>query len=577
MVLATREELIDRLAALHRSGLELVSDLSLDTVLERTVQIARELASSRCAAVCLVDENGELDRFIPFEIVGEEIQPVRQKTDPSLGGKEVHGTMFRERRTTHVSDLSVDKIDLGSLLGIDTCQGDENIGAPSGHPENHSFLGVPILVGDHLLGQIYMVGKLGDHDFNEEDEQVIEILSSYAAVAITNARLHDQLIERDEELSKRNEDLKLLQDAAASLTNSLDVEQLLDKTLELGFSYLGIEAGEIFLREEGEKELHLALHRGDFGEAFSFLDRFHLGEGFIGMVAKTGKTMVSTNLSQDMHYLRPAVLDAGFQCIACIPLLAGSKVVGVMSAATRRNHCFTERELDFLNTIGVWAGLNIDNARQNRQSRRLAVLEERERIGMDLHDGIIQSIYGVGLVLDYARMSLGEDPDLSRQKIEESIDALNETIRDIRAYILDLRPRQFHGEDLKQGLQRLVDEFQANCTARGILVGPDDGLVDFPAQNATALFHICQEALANVARHARANMAEVHLWMVKDRVLLEISDDGEGFDPRKMSATLGHGLSNMHARARKVGGDVEITSAPGKGTAVLAWVPRRQP
>jgi len=577
MVLSTREELVDRFTALHHSGLELVSNLSLDTVLERTMQLVRELSGARCVALGVVDENGELDRIIPLGITGEEINKAAQQAIKPPDGKGLFGEMLRERRTIRVSDLSDDALDMDYLFRDDPCMGDEHEGIPSGHPGNHSFLGVPILMGDRLLGQIYLVGKLDDHDFTEEDERVVESLLAYAAVAITNARLHDRLVERDDELSKCNEDLIMLQDAAASLTNSLDVEQLLDKTLELSMSYLGIEAGEIFLREDGEKELHLALHRGDFSEAFSFLDGFHLDEGFIGKVATTGKTMVSTNLSQEMHCLRPAVLEAGFKCIAYVPLLAGSKVVGVMNAATCRDHCFTERELDFLNSIGAWAGLNIENARQSRQSRRLAVLEERERIGMDMHDGIIQSIYGVGLVLDYARMELGEDPDLSRQKIEESIDALNETIRDIRAYILDLRPRQFHGEDLKLGLQRLVDEFQANCTTRGILVGPDDGLVGFPAQNSTALFHICQEALANVAKHARARYAEVHLWMVKDRVLLEISDDGEGFDLRKMSVTLGHGLSNMHARARKVGGDLEITSAPGKGTAVLAWVPRRLP
>jgi signal transduction histidine kinase len=206
--------------------------------------------------------------------------------------------------------------------------------------------------------------------------------------------------------------------------------------------------------------------------------------------------------------------------------------------------------------------------------RLQAMAEDRERIGRDLHDGIIQSIYCVGLALDYARMSIDEEPQQARQKIEQSIEALNATIRDIRSYILDLRPRQFQGENLKAGLQRLVDEFQANAGIHGSVVGPDDGLVDFPAANATALFHICQEALANIAKHATASAAEVRLWTAKDRVLLEVSDNGAGFDLRKMSVTLGHGLSNMHVRARKVGGDVEITSGPGEGTTVLAWVPR---
>jgi signal transduction histidine kinase len=87
------------------------------------------------------------------------------------------------------------------------------------------------------------------------------------------------------------------------------------------------------------------------------------------------------------------------------------------------------------------------------------------------------------------------------------------------------------------------------------------------------MFHICQEALANVAKHAQARKAEVHLWTTDERAFIEVIDDGRGFDVRKKNATLGHGLSNMSRRARKVGGDVEISSRPMGGTTVLAWVP----
>ncbi len=556
MVLLTREQLEERLAALHRASLELVSDLSLETVLERIVELAREQARARYAALGVVDEEGELEHFIPVGMTEEEIRKIAH---PPLG-RGLLGIMRKERKTVRLPEISEDP---------------RSVGFPPGHPKMHSFLGVPILSGDRLLGQLYLTDKLDYHEFTSQDERVIETLAAYAAVAITNARLYERLIARDQELCQRNEDLKLLNDVAAALTSSLNVEEILDKTLNLVMNYLDVEAGEIFLREDDENDLRLALHRGDFDEAFSHLDRFHIGQGYVGMVAATGKPLVSNNLREDMRFLRPAVIEAGFRCIACIPLNAGGKVVGVMAAATRRDRQLSERELNLLTAIGTWAGITIENARLNLQSRRIAVLEERERIGMDLHDGIIQSIYGVGLSLDYARMAIEEDPQLVRQKIEESINALNATIRDIRSYILDLRPRQFHGEDLKQGLQRLVDEFQANCATRALLMAPEDGLVDFPAQNATTLFHICQEALANIARHARAQHAEVHLWTTRDRVLLEISDDGRGFDARKANTALGHGLSNMQARARKVGGDVEITSAPGQGTTVLAWVPRR--
>ncbi|GAG56322.1 unnamed protein product, partial [marine sediment metagenome] len=114
-------------------------------------------------------------------------------------------------------------------------------------------------------------------------------------------------------------------------------------------------------------------------------------------------------------------------------------------------------------SIGTWAGLSFENVRLQRQARRLAVLEERERIGMDLHDGIIQSIYSVGLALDYARSTVDEEPSAARTKIDQAIENLDNTIGDIRSYILDLRPRQFRGEDLMQGLEQLVEEFNANA------------------------------------------------------------------------------------------------------------------
>ena len=233
------------------------------------------------------------------------------------------------------------------------------------------------------------------------------------------------------------------------------------------------------------------------------------------------------------------------------------------------------RQANLLKSISSWAGITIENAILHSQARQLAVLEERERIGMDLHDGIIQSIYGVGLALEYARISLEDDPEQAKQKIIQAIDNLNKTIRDIRAYILDLRPRELFGNNLIQNLNRLVDEYRVNTLSGVTLSAPDDGLVGLPISHATALFHICQEALANAAKHARAQQVDVRLWSTRDRVLLEIADNGEGFDIHKMSVTLGHGLSNMHVRARKVGGDVEVTSEPGEGTTVLAWVPRR--
>ena len=554
MVMLTREQLEERLAALHRASLELVGVLSLEIVLERIIQIAREQAEAQYAALGVVDEHGELIQFIPVGMTDEAAKDVGE---PPIG-KGLLGALQDERRTIRVHDIHKDP---------------RSYGFPPGHPVMRSFLGVPIMLGERLFGRIYLTDKIDHFEFTAEDERVIEMLAAYAAVAINNARMYQDLQERDQALTQKSEDLALINDMAVALASSQEIDEILHQTMDRMISHLAVEAGEIYLNEEGRQSLRLALRQGDAFSGFWTRERFRFGEGYVGIVAQTGKPVVRLDLRKNLRYLRPEIVDAGFCCMACVPLTARGNVVGVISVATRRKHRLDMREINLLTAIGAWAGITIENARLNRQARRLAVLEERERIGMDLHDGIIQSIYGVGLLLDYARLAVEDDPDLAREKIEEAGQGLNQTISDIRSYIMDLRPRQFRGEDLMAGLQLLVEEFKANSAAQGALVGPRDGLVALSTVNATALFHICQEALANVAKHAHAGQAKVHLWTTNNRVMLEVMDDGGGFDISEASVNLGHGLSNMQTRAHKVGGDVEISSKAGEGTTVLAWVP----
>ncbi|MGE5123035.1 MAG: GAF domain-containing protein [Acidobacteriaceae bacterium] len=557
MVLLTREQIEARLVALHRASLELVSDLSLDVVLERIVHLAREQAGARYAALGVVDQDGKLIRFIPVGMTADEVHRVAH---PPIGLGLI-GAIAKERRTIRVPDISQD---------------DRSVGFPPSHPPMTTFLGVPILSGTQLLGQIYLTDKEDYTEFTRDDERVIETLAAYAAVAIINARVYADLAARDASLSQRNKDLALLNAVSDTLANTLEMNEILEKTLDHVMSYLQVEAGEIFLTEEDGLSLRMALHHGEAAEAFWTKDQFRLGEGFVGLVAESGKPLVTDSVQKDMRFLRRQVVNAGFQCIACIPLIAQGNVIGVMGVATRHMQRLDEREVNLLSSVGTIAATAIENARLNQQSRRLAVMEERERIGMDLHDGIIQSIYAVGLALDYARMEVETNPGKALVKLEQAIEGLNSTIRDIRTYIMDLRPRQFRGEDLKESLERLIDETQANTRLKVSMNGPENGMLVLPTPTATALFHISQEALANIAKHAQANQAKINLWTAPGRVMLEISDDGVGFNPLKIRMALGHGLANMATRAHKVGGDIEINSEPGKGTSILAWAPLNQ-
>ncbi|MFC2028718.1 GAF domain-containing protein, partial [Chloroflexota bacterium] len=524
--------------------------------LERIVEVARTQVGARYAALGVMDAEGRLKQFITTGMSPEIISKIPH---PPVG-KGLIGALMKNNRTIRLPEISQD---------------DRSVGFPDGHPDMHSFLGVPIMQGSLQLGQIYLTDKLEAPEFSDDDELIIKMLSASAAAAIHNANTYENLVFHDKTLAQRNQDLALLNQISSSLASSLDLDELLNKTLAQLLLHFKVEAGEIFLLDTDSQTLRLVLHRGKAAEAFWKTNTFQLGQGVIGSVAKNLKPIFVNELDQDERFLRSAVVDYGFKQIVCIPLSAPGEVIGVMSIASLSPNAISDSDLSLLMSIGTYAGTAIENARLHTDARRLAILEERERIGMDLHDGIIQSIYGVGLGLENIRHLMKEDLSQADMNIEKAIEDLNATIRDLRTYILDLKPRQLRGGSLMESTQRLVEEFRVNAKTEIIFSKAKiDLLVDFPQTHAQAIFLICQETLANVAKHASADKVTVNLWSTDDRVLLEVHDNGIGFDESKISKSVGHGLANMLTRVHNVNGDLDITSVIGEGTTVLAWVPR---
>lgn len=554
-MLLTREQLQERLITLHRASLELVKDVSLDHLLERIAMLACEQAEARYAALGVLDDTGKLINFISVGMTEDQIKRIAH---PPTG-----------------RGLIGELMDAEGPLRVPVIQDHpRSVGFPPHHPDMTSFLGVPIRAGDLQLGQIYLTEKLDAPEFTADDEMIIQMLAAYAAATIQNARLLEQMRERDAVLTRRSEDLVMLNDIASALTSSLELDEILNKTLAVVMNYMKVEAGEIFLLEDDKETLRMVLHRGEAAEAFWNRNRFKMGEGIIGIVAQKVESFLCSDLKADDRFAREAVVRAGFRQMAFLPLRSIDNVMGVMTVATRSTQPLEQRSIQMLDAVANWAGLAIENARLHQNARRLAVLEERDRIGMDLHDGIIQSIYGVGLSLENALHTVDEDADLAKARIRQSIEGLNQSIRDIRTYILDLRPRQLGNDGLMNALKRLTTEYRANTFAEVSLKGPQKDLEDLLQARSLALFHICQESLANAAKHAGAKRVDINVWTTVDRVIMEIHDNGKGFDIDKMSMTIGHGLSNVQTRARSVGGEVDITSMIGEGTTILAWVPR---
>ena len=445
-MLLTREQLQERLIALHKASLELVKDVSLETLLERIATVACEQSDARYAALGVLDDEGQLIKFISVGMTEKEIK--RMSHPPE--GRGLIGALMNVKEPLRIPEIG---------------KHPQSVGFPAHHPPMRSFLGVPIRAGDRQLGQIYLTEKKDAIEFTADDEKIIQMLATYAAAAIQNASLMDQMKERDLALTRRTVDMSLLNGIASTLTSSLELDEILNKTLGHVMNYLKVEAGEIFLLEEDKKTLRMVLHRGQAAEAFWTHNVFMVGSGYIGLVAETRVPVVSKDLKNDQRFLRDAVVKAGFNQMACIPLLSGDNLMGVMSVATQRQERIDEQSVQMMAAVGNWAGLAIENARLHTGARRAAVLGERDRIGMDLHDGIIQSIYGVGLSLESALHSIEDDPEDTKKRVQRSIAGLNQAIRDLRSYILDLRPRQLGSDGLMNGVKRLIAEYRANTYA----------------------------------------------------------------------------------------------------------------
>jgi signal transduction histidine kinase len=540
--------------ALHRATLALYTDLSLEGVLQRITQSAKELANARYAALGIPDGSGGLETFVTVGMSEEEVRRIPHHPV----GRGLIGEILRSGQSIRVPEIS---------------RHPSSAGFPAGHPVMHSFLGVPIAAYGKPIGQIYLTDRIDAEEFSEVDQQLIELLAAHAAAAIENARLYRQVIRSQEELAQRNEELGLINNLASAVASSMDLDALLETQLERVIGLFEARAGEIFLREEHEGVFRLAIHRGLPPESFWELDRFRPGEGVIGTVGKTGEPMWTSDLDVEPCFLRSSVLAAGVGTLVAVPLTARGHEVGVLTLAFGGKRPVDHNQLGLLGAVGAGVGIAVENARLYRQARRLAVLEERERIGMDLHDGIIQSIYAVGLTLEYTKLMANEDPADVFRHIEEAIGGLNAIIRDIRAYILDLQPARFQSASLVEGLELLVREFKANTLVDADLKVEPEALESLGRESAAALLHIVQEALANAGKHARASRVWVSVRLDDRRVALHVIDNGKGFDMQREHASLGHGLQNMNERARQVGGDLEIASSPGEGTTVTVRLP----
>ncbi len=542
------------LTALHEAALAIAGNsLSLPDVLTQIVVSARDLSGARYAALGVPGENNELAAFVHSGMSAAEVARIPHQPQ----GKGLLGALLQEHRPIRIPRISDDP---------------RSVGFPAGHPPMHSFLGVPVGANDQILGNLYLTEKQGADAFTAADEAIMELLAAHAAIAIQKAHLWEKNQERSQQLEMRDRQMAALREATLAIASELSLEKVLQSIVNSMRELVGAEYAALGV-PNADGNLDAFVYSGMPAQEAALIPHLPHGLGLLGAIIKERRPIRIPRIADDPRSVGFPPGHPPMHSFLGVPILAGNKILGNLYLTNKHEaDAFSAMDQEIVMMLAAHAAVAIQNARLYEQVGRLAIVEERSRIGMDLHDGVIQSIYAVGLTLESARLSLLDDPQDAMVLIDGAIEGLNDAIRDIRNFILDLRPRRFEG-DLAQGLGRLAREFQANTMVPVTLEVPAKAVANLPPAVARSMFLTTQEALANVARHARAHHVAIVVSWELQKVTLTITDDGRGFNVKSRVHATGHGLSNMRARAEERGGSFTIQSTPGQGTTICLELP----
>ena len=296
------------------------------------------------------------------------------------------------------------------------------------------------------------------------------------------------------------------------------------------------------------------------------------GHGILGLIIRENRSLRIADISTDSRRHGFPPRHPPMHSFLGVPVRFRGESIGNFYLTNKRDADeFTTDDQALVERFALHAGIAIDNARLHEQVGRLAVVEERDRIGRDLHDGVIQRLYAVTLSLDDVPELMDEVPDEARERVDRAIRTLQSAIGDIRGFIYGLRPALQAPDDLRHTLEGVAAELGRVGSTR-VEVQVVDGTA-LSSDTAAELVTIAREALSNVARHAGAAHARVELAASGSGARLMVSDDGRGFDPTAQRNADHRGLTNMRDRAMALGGRFTVESSPGGGTHVMVDIP----
>jgi signal transduction histidine kinase len=529
-----RDQLIEAVLVLH-------AELSLPAVLQRIVELATELTGARYGALGVIED----DRLIEFVTTGLSDEEREAIGDPPTG-HGILGVLIEEHGTLRLPDIGGDP---------------RSNGFPAHHPPMHTFLGTAVVARGAVFGNIYLTEKRGGGEFTNDDERIVQVLAAQAGVAIENARLYEEAAQRERWLESSRE-------IANAILSREELPNVLELIAEHARHLVGADLAAVHIPVPGTDQLVVEAASGEHADELRSV-RFPIEGSISGEVVRRGHAIVVEDAAADARAFQPVVRLGDLGPAMFVPLSSQGKAFGTLAATNMRGgRRFSGDAVRVLETFAAQAALALDAARAQGELQRLAILDDRERIAKELHDGVIQALFAVGMGLQGTAIMSGDEELGGR--IEGAVAELDRVIRDLRNYIFGLRPGILADRQLDQALRQLAEEFQQKSGVVTV-VDVDPTAAAELANIAGDVVQLVRESLSNVGRHAEAATVRVSLYRRDDHVVVEVDDDGAGFDTR--TARRGDGLTNLENRAAALGGNALIESSPDRGTTVRLVLP----
>jgi signal transduction histidine kinase len=518
------------------------AELSLAGVLDRIVAVARDMVDAQYVALGVIADGGGLREFVHVGMDADTVARIGHLPE----GHGILGLLIREPQVLRLSDLS---------------NHPSSVGFPEHHPPMGTFLGAPIEVRGRVYGNLYLTNRRDGRGFTDDDVELITTLAAVAGVVIDNARLHEMTV-------RRQRWLEATRDVTGELLGGGDMTQVLTllvaRARELAVATtatLVLAADDDGLIVAAADGLHADQLRGQ---------RFRLEGTLSGDVLATGRAIALDDLSTDERTEQPLVAVGGFGGAMCLPLMARGRRLGTLTVAREKGQpSFGDDDVQLAEAFAAQAALALDYGHAQAERRRVAIYDERERIGQDLHDLVIQRLFATGLALQAVTGRVVDEG--VRERLSDAVDEIDAAIGDLRSSIFGLHAR-------RHGMSSLVRQVEEICAAAAAMLGfaPDcriDPAVDGVVSDELVpdLLAVVRETLTNVSRHADASHVDLHLHMHDEMVRLEVTDNGRGIRPTGRRS----GIANMRARAERLNGVMDIGRAPTGGTYLMWTVPAK--